>query len=446
MTTTAWSELLSLPEEVASSRYLDGLNLQALRWLVAGGSVAAFVPLMIFFSESMYPRAGAVGGVLLGNLMLLLMRERPFFRRHVSLILFAYLVLVQLVVVFAASQPMAAWSMGTIALGALSLVVLRWRESLLWTLAAVCLVIGVWAVLEAKTAESATALVIFSAAWIGGMALVGRRITRQRLEGFRIEHRRQGSIERERARMRDELDDARVVQLSMLPQQAPDLPWLDVASVSVPATEVGGDYYDYFELDENRVVLVIGDVSGHGMSSGLVLAAVRGGLHLLRHQLDRPVEVLVRLDAMLRATTPGRMFVTLLLAVIDRSRREIVVANAGHPQALLLGRRGAERLGRPGRPLGTRLEGEFEAQKLAFEPGDVAVFYTDGATELTNFRGEPFGTQRLEREALRKGPEGGAKDLRDRLLSSLTHFRADVEQADDVTLVVVGLEPGMSSN
>jgi sigma-B regulation protein RsbU (phosphoserine phosphatase) len=179
------------------------------------------------------------------------------------------------------------------------------------------------------------------------------------------------------------------------------------------------------------------------MASGLVLAAVRGGLHLLRRNLERPVEVLDRLDGMLRATAPGRMFVTLQIVLIDRRRREIVVANAGHPPLIRLTAEGSETVGTPGRPLGTNLGGEFGRQSVSFEPGDALILYTDGVTELSNLHGDPFGPERLERDAARKRTEASAKALRDELLASLTHFRADAVQEDDMTLVVVGLEPGL---
>lgn len=442
MRAPSWNDLLHLPESLAARRYLDGRNLQVVRLLAAVTTVGAVVPLIILLTESMWAGAAAMGGVLVSNLVLLLLRERPIFHRHVSLFLFSYAVLLVLALAFTAPEPMAVWSVVTFILGTGFLVALRWRESLLWTLAAVFMATAAWSTQPDGATNEVLPLLIVAAVWLGAMALIGRRITRQQLVGFRTEFRRQSSLERERTRMRDELDDARTVQLSMLPQSAPELPWLDVASVSVPATEVGGDYYDYFVLDDDRVAVVVGDVSGHGMSSGLVLAAVRAGLHLLREGLDRPVEALNRLDSMLRATTPGRMFVSLQLALIDRSRREIRVANAGHPPALFLTEHGTEALGAPGKPLGTRLEGDFGEQRVAFQPGDVLVFYTDGVTELRNFRDQPFGFDRVEREASRQRSERSAKAIRDRLLSSLTHFRTDVEQADDVTLVVVALEPG----
>ena len=117
--------------------------------------------------------------------------------------------------------------------------------------------------------------------------------------------------------MREELADARRIQLSMLPEAPPRLGWLDLSGSSLPASEVGGDFYDYLPLDDGRCVVVIGDVAGHGVTSGLVLATLKAGLHLLRSDLTSPVVVFDRLDRMVCDTVRWRVIVTLLVAVFD---------------------------------------------------------------------------------------------------------------------------------
>ena len=130
--------------------------------------------------------------------------------------------------------------------------------------------------------------------------------------------RREYSRARERLRMREEIDYARKIQLSMLPQTAPQLSWIDLAAASLPATEVGGDYYEYFKLSDSQLVLVIGDVAGHGLASGLLLSGVRSCLYLLEEDLASPLGVFDRLNHMVRRTTDKRTYVTLLCAVINR--------------------------------------------------------------------------------------------------------------------------------
>ena len=128
--------------------------------------------------------------------------------------------------------------------------------------------------------------------------------------------------------MKQELEHAREVQLSMLPREGPGLAWLDTASVSLPATEVGGDYYDYFAIDENRLAVVVGDVAGHGLTSGLVLSGVRAGLNMLETELTTPGEALRHLNRMLVRTNPRGIIVTLLLAVLDRSSPSLLQGRA----------------------------------------------------------------------------------------------------------------------
>ena len=243
--------------------------------------------------------------------------------------------------------------------------------------------------------------------------------------------------------MRTELEDAREVQLSMLPEGIPDLDWVDLASLSLPASEVGGDYFDYFELTGSRLAVIIADVAGHGMASGLVLSAVRGGLHLLRDELARPVEVLEKLDRMLRETVGNRIFVTLQIALLDPGAGRLTVANAGHPPLFLISRDGgAVRLGANSLPLGTRLAGEFSDETVNVGAGDVLLLFSDGVVEVRNPDGEELGEDRLLK-ALRQARQlGHAEAIRDGLLEAVERFRQGVEQEDDLTLVVTRIVDG----
>lgn len=238
--------------------------------------------------------------------------------------------------------------------------------------------------------------------------------------------------------MRDELSDARQAQLSMLPREVPELGWIELAAVSIPATEVGGDYYDHVVLNEDSVALVAGDVAGHGMASGLVLAAVRGGLHLLREELGDPVASLIRLDRMVREVASSRMFVTLQIAVVERSPARVRVANAGHPVVLKLRASDGvvEELGSGATPLGVRLESDLEEAISPLESGDVLLLYSDGAIELGDDRGEPFGTEGLVKALQRAGRNTATRQIRDSILDSLNFFKGDAALQDDLTLLV----------
>ncbi|HXH40610.1 MAG TPA: SpoIIE family protein phosphatase, partial [Thermoanaerobaculia bacterium] len=135
---------------------------------------------------------------------------------------------------------------------------------------------------------------------------------------------------REQLRIRDELRFAREVQISMLPEAPPQLPWADVAGISLPATEVGGDYYDYYVVD-GRLAIVCGDVAGHGLASGITLSALRSGFTLLRDELLDPAHVLERLQEVVTHSSRRRMMVTLSVLLLDPQAQRATVASAGHP-------------------------------------------------------------------------------------------------------------------
>jgi sigma-B regulation protein RsbU (phosphoserine phosphatase) len=239
--------------------------------------------------------------------------------------------------------------------------------------------------------------------------------------------------------MRQEIETARRIQIAMLPQSAPDVAWIDFAAASLPAAEVGGDYYDYLQLRPGCLALAIGDVAGHGLASGLVLSGVRSGLHLLEADLAEPVTVLERLDRMVGRTSDRRTFVTLLLAIVDAEAGTLTVASAGHPPLYHYATR-ARRLDEVGcgaPPLGTRLPARYRKDARTLTRGDLLVLYTDGLIEAIDHTGREYGEERLRRALARA--EGGrtAREIRDAVLEDLSRFKGDTDQLDDITLVVV---------
>jgi serine phosphatase RsbU (regulator of sigma subunit) len=240
---------------------------------------------------------------------------------------------------------------------------------------------------------------------------------------------------REQIRMRDELAYARELQLSMLPERAPDLPWADLSAVSVPATEVGGDYYDYF-VDGNRVALVCGDVAGHGMASGLVLAALRSGFTLLRDSLSDPAAVLRRLHDLVAETSRRRMLVTVAVVLVDHDRRRATIASAGHPPVILARAGGSiELLELWAPPLGVRLPVDIPQTSVELQPGDVFVLHSDGVYESRNQADESYGLERLA-QVVRAHASESAESLRNAIVADVDRFRGSATPEDDVTVVV----------
>jgi serine phosphatase RsbU (regulator of sigma subunit) len=241
---------------------------------------------------------------------------------------------------------------------------------------------------------------------------------------------------REQLRIRDELRFAREVQISMLPEAPPKLPWADVAGISLPATEVGGDYYDYFVVD-GRLAIVCGDVAGHGLASGITLSALRSGFTLLRDQLLDPAYVLGRLQEVVTQSRRRRMMVTISVLLLDHETHQATIASAGHPPLLHV--RGDSRetqlieLFAP--PLGARLGANVPQRVVPFASGDTFVLHSDGIYETVNASGDEYGLDRLAR--IVAACDGTAEEVRDAVLRDVESFRGDEPQEDDVTLVVV---------
>jgi hypothetical protein len=241
---------------------------------------------------------------------------------------------------------------------------------------------------------------------------------------------------REQMRIRDELRFAREVQISMLPEAPPQLGWTDVAGISLPATEVGGDYYDYFVVD-GRLAIVCGDVAGHGLASGITLSALRSGFTLLRDQLLDPAHVLERLKEVVTQSSRRRMMVTISVLLLDHETHLATIASAGHPPLLHV--RGVTRetqlieLFAP--PLGARLGGSVPQRVVPFASGDTFVLHSDGIYETVNASGDEYGLDRLAR--VTAACDGSAEEVRDAILRDVDSFRGSEPQEDDVTLVVV---------
>lgn len=239
---------------------------------------------------------------------------------------------------------------------------------------------------------------------------------------------------REQLRIRDELRFAREVQISMLPEAPPQLAWADVAGISLPASEVGGDYYDYYVVD-GRLAIVCGDVAGHGLASGITLSALRSGFTLLRDELLDPAHVLERLQEVVTHSSRRRMMVTISVLLLDPETHRATVASAGHPPLLHI--RGADPvfIELHSLPLGARLGESVPQQVVPFASGDVFVMHSDGIYEAMNETGETYGLERLGRVVA--AASGTAEQIRDAVLRDVESFRSTEPQQDDVTIVVV---------
>ncbi len=437
METFAVGDLVHLPARAAVRRYFAGLNETVLRrLLVVAVPMSLLTPLVRWVGSDRIGAALWLPAALL-SLTLAAMGRNDWFRRRRAIWTPAFLVCLVISAAIGFPEEVASTVIAGFVIPAVLPLFRLSARSL--TLVAVVNALATGAALwRSTTVDVGSRLGVGIAALVFQLAVVAFTWSRTRKtrDGFLAQWRLEVAREKDRARMLTELEDAREIQLSMLPLAPPALPWLDISSVSLPASEVGGDYFDFFQLPGSRLAVVIGDVAGHGVASGLVLSGVRSGLHLLDDRLEDPVGVLERLDRMLRATVGGRIFMTFQIAVLDPIERSVRVANAGHPPLLKVARNGSlTRLGEPGLPLGTRLSGEYSIAEAPLVEGDVLVQISDGVIEVRNHRDDVFGDQRLE-AVLRGSAELSSRRLRDNLLSNLSRFKGDAEQEDDLTVVL----------
>jgi PAS domain S-box-containing protein len=241
----------------------------------------------------------------------------------------------------------------------------------------------------------------------------------------------------ERERIEQELRIARLIQQTLLPKTLPKLSGYDIAAYYQPAREVGGDFYDTFELEDGRLGLVVGDVTDKGIPAALVMATTRTMLRVSAQRLFPPGEVLKRANEELVADIPPNMFITCLYAILDPESGRLIYANAGHdPPYLRHHGSSVEELRARGMPLGLMPGMEYEEKEITLKRGESGLFYSDGLVEAHDPHHEMFGFPRLQR--LVGTHRSGESSLIDFLLSELINFTGeDWEQEDDITLVTL---------
>jgi serine phosphatase RsbU (regulator of sigma subunit) len=256
----------------------------------------------------------------------------------------------------------------------------------------------------------------------------------------RERHARQEFLERE-------LRIAEQVQERLFPQWAPRMETIECAGVCRPARGVGGDYYDFLPLEDGRMGLAVGDVSGKGLSAALLMASLQGSLRSLASADGARVdEIVTDVNRQLCSLTESNRFVTLFFAIYDDHRRELFCVNAGHnaPMLLRAGDDGAspERVRSGGTVLGFCPEARWRAQSLHLAPDDLLVAVTDGVVEAANAANEEFGEHRLA-EVLVANRSLPAAELCREVVARVAEFLAGLPAADDLTVVVArGLPPG----
>lgn len=243
-------------------------------------------------------------------------------------------------------------------------------------------------------------------------------------------------------RFKRELELAREVQLSFLPSRTPDVPGLDLASICLPANEVGGDYYDFFRMNGDRIGIVVGDVSGKGMQAAFYMTLMKGILQSLNTSLTRPSDILTAANALFRMNAPRGIFMSVVFGVIDLNDHTWTCARAGH-NPMLIHRAGSERpeeVKPRGAAIGLASDPTFsdniEEVTVPLSPGDLLLIYTDGITEAMNRRHELFNEERLD-EAVVKASGRLAAEVLASIIEDVEAFTGDAPRHDDMTMVAI---------
>ncbi|WP_332450387.1 SpoIIE family protein phosphatase [Methanoculleus sp.] len=251
-----------------------------------------------------------------------------------------------------------------------------------------------------------------------------------------IEDLRQTTAEKER--IAKELEIAKEIQQSILPESAPVLPGFDLAGFNLPAREVGGDFFDYIPVGEGCWGVEIADVSGKGVPAALFMALSRTLVRASASANPDPAGSILEANRYICMDSKTCMFVTLFYGILDTRKGTFTYVNAGHNPPLLFraGSSAAVLLRGKGIALGIFDDIELELVELRLNPGDTVVFYTDGVTEATNERDEEYGMERLT--ALIPGLlDRGAREMIDAIVRDVNVFAGDRPQFDDITLVVL---------
>jgi sigma-B regulation protein RsbU (phosphoserine phosphatase) len=243
----------------------------------------------------------------------------------------------------------------------------------------------------------------------------------------------------EKQRLVKDMEFARTVQESFLPQTCPEIANYRFSTHYTPAQEVGGDFYDFILIDNRRTGIVIGDVSGKGVPAALYMAKLGSDLRTLAFTQKDPAGALRELNNLLVERSRRGMFATLLYMELDSPAGSLTVCSAGHLPPLLRKADGTvSRISVPGSaPLGILRGMEFGQETTGIEPGDTVLLYTDGIVEAMNSREELYGYERFE-EVIRKGPSG-PDALKSAIITDVSRYTGVSPQHDDMTLLCFGL-------
>ena len=241
----------------------------------------------------------------------------------------------------------------------------------------------------------------------------------------------------EKKRLEGQLEVARQVQLALLPPHDPEITGYDISAYNFPTEEVSGDYYDWVKIFDDQIAIVIADVSGKGVPAAILMAFLRASLRAASHIGYATHISMSKVNYLLWESIERNQFVTGFYGILDAAKGTLAYSNAGHNPPLLVNAAGTSRFIDKGeQPLGMFRETRYHEYYLEFEPGDVLVLYTDGATEASNPSGEEFGRERLA-QAVKEMHDRPAREMIASLQLAVLEWTDNKGANDDVTFFII---------
>jgi len=252
---------------------------------------------------------------------------------------------------------------------------------------------------------------------------------------------KQASIETEqKQKIERDLDLARKIQQGLLPQCIPDMNGLDICGEMIPAMQVGGDYYDLIQISDSKLFVVVGDVSGKGLSASLYMTKLQTMIKLSCSDNKSPKEILIDINKRIYTELDKSWFVTITLALFDLEKQRLTFCRAGHMPVLQATNGTVQSYRTQGLGVGIEKGIVFEKslveEEVKLSPGQIYAFFTDGVTEAMNEKNELFGDENLN-AILKNKSKVRSSDIVNEIWSSVKSFRGEAEVNDDMTMVVV---------
>jgi sigma-B regulation protein RsbU (phosphoserine phosphatase) len=257
--------------------------------------------------------------------------------------------------------------------------------------------------------------------------------------GVSIENARLYESEAKKLTIERDLDNARKIQESLLPKVIPQLSGIELCGKMIPAMQVGGDYFDVIQISPAKLFVIVGDVSGKGLSASLYMSKLQTMVQLYCHTINSPKEVLIEINRKIYESIERNWFITVNLALIDAETKTIKFCRAGHSPLLVVNNT-IKILQSKGIGLGLEegkiFEESLEELELKYNPNEIYTFFSDGISEAMNEHNDLYGMDELT-QVIKTNRTRPVKEIMNEVISSIEKFRGSREQNDDITIVLV---------